>query len=91
MPISRSEFESGKILSQLERAVIAFLEKNPDKAFTMNEIMDGINIQTDFRDFWKALASGIIILGFPSFLNNLVTERKIRVNLIQGTYYYMAK
>jgi hypothetical protein len=57
----------------------------------MNEIMDGINIQTDFRDFWKALASGIIILGFPSFLNNLATEGKISINLIQGIYYYMAK
>jgi hypothetical protein len=91
MPISKKEFESGRILSQLEIAVITFLERHPDQAFTMNEIMDGINIQTDFRDFWKALASGIIILGFPSFLNNLATEGKIRINLIQGIYYYMSK
>jgi hypothetical protein len=71
--------------------VIAFLERSRDKAYTMNEIMDGINIQTDFRDLWKAIASGITILWFPSMLNNLVTSGKIRVNIIQGTYYYMAK
>ena len=91
MPISKKEFESGRILNELEKSVIDFLERNSDKAFTMNEIMDGINIQTDFRDLWKAIASGIIVLGFPSFLNNLVVEGKIRVNVIQGIYYYMAK
>jgi hypothetical protein len=90
-PISKSEFESGKVLSDLEKAVIAFLERNRDKAFNVSDIMDGINIQTDFRDFWKAIASGIIVLGFPSILNNLVTSGKIRVNIIQGIYYYMAK
>jgi hypothetical protein len=91
MPISKSEFESGKVLSQLEKSVIAFLERNRDKAFTVNEIMDGINIQTDFRDLWKAIVSGIFILWFPSMLNNLVTQEKIRMNIIQGIYYYMAK
>lgn len=91
MPIEKSEFESGKILSDLEKAVISFLDRNRNKAFTVGEIMDGINIQTDFSDFWKSIASGLIIFGFPSILNNLVTSGKIRMNIINGTYYYMAK
>jgi hypothetical protein len=91
MPISRGEFESGKVLSDLEKRVIAFLDKNRDKAFTVDEIADGINIQTDFRDLWRAIASGLFILAFPSLLNNLVTSGKIRINIIKGTYYYMAK
>jgi hypothetical protein len=91
MPISKSEFESGQVLSEVEKAILTFLATNRNNAFTMGEIMDGINIQTDFRDLWKAVVSGIAIVGFQSILNNLVTSGKIRVNIIQGTYYYMAK
>ncbi len=91
MPVSKSEFESGRILSEVERAILTFLETNRNNAFTISEIMDGINIQTDFRDLWKAVVSGFAIVGFQSILNNLVTSGKIRVNILQGTYYYMAK
>jgi len=90
MPISRDEFESGQILTQLEKSIISFLDKNRGNAFTTSEIMDGIKIQTSFSDFFKALLSGITIVTFPSILNNLVAKRKIRYNLIQGQYYYMA-
>jgi len=91
MPIDRSEFESGRVLTEIEKAVISFLERNRNKAFTMGEIMDGINFQTSFSDFWKAIISGLAIVGFQSFLNNLVTSGKIRMNIIYGIYYYMAK
>lgn len=91
MPISRSEFESGKVLSEVEKAIVAYLERNRNNAYTMGEIMDGINFQTDFRDLWKAVLSGIAVVGLQVTLNNLVTEKRIRVNIIQGTYYYMAK
>lgn len=91
MPIDRSEFESGRVIPELEKSVVGFLETNRDKAFTMTEIMDGINIQTSFRDFWKAVASGLSIFLFPDFLNNLARSGKIRVNIVQGTYYYIAK
>jgi len=91
MPIDRSEFESGKVLTEIEKAVISFLGRNRNNAFTLVEIMDGINFQTSFRDFWRTIISGIAIVTFQSFLNNLATSGKIRVNIIQGTYYYMAK
>jgi hypothetical protein len=91
MPISRSEFESGQVLSEVEKAILTFLATNRNNAFTMGDIMDGINIQTSFSDLWKAIISGIAIVGFQSILNNLVTSGKIRVNIIQGAYYYMAK
>jgi hypothetical protein len=91
MPIDRSEFESGKVLTEIEKAVISFLEKNRNKAYTAYEIMEGINLQTSFRDFWRAIASGIAIVGFQLTLNNLATSGKIKMNIINGIYYYIAK
>ena len=95
MPISKAEFESGRGLTELEKSVISFLERNRNKAFTIGEIMDGINIQTNFSDFWKAILStrahAITIIGFHSILTNLVTSGKTRMNIIHGIYYYMAK
>ena len=91
MPISRDEFESGQVLTALERRIISFLDKNRDRAFASNEIMDGINLQTDFGDVLKAIVSGLIIFGFPSILRDLVVKGKIRMDFIGGRYYYMAK
>jgi len=95
MPISKDEFESGRVLPELEKSVISFLERNRNKAFTIGEIMGGINIQTTFSDFWKAIISvrvhAIAIIGLHSILANLVISGKIRMNIIHGVYYYMAK
>lgn len=91
MPISRDEFESGQVLNELERTIISFLDKNRGRAFTSGEIMDGINIQTDFSDFFRGIVSGLFILGFPSFLRDLAVKGKIRMNIIDDQYYYMAK
>ncbi|GAI49070.1 unnamed protein product, partial [marine sediment metagenome] len=43
MPISKDEFESGRRIPELEKAIISFLERNRSRAFTSIEIMDGIN------------------------------------------------
>jgi len=91
MPIDKSEFESGKVLGELEKAVISFLNENRNKAFTMSEIMDGINIQTSLKDLWQAILSVIAVLGFQSILNDLARSGKIRMNIINGISYYMAK
>jgi len=91
MPVSRSEFESGQILTELESRIITFLGKNRTQAFTSNEIMDGINFQTDFSNIVVAILSGLSVLGFPTILKDLVTKGKIRTNIIQGQYYFMAK
>jgi hypothetical protein len=68
MPIEKSEFDSGVVLSELEKSVVSFLENNRSNAFTMLEIMDGINLETNFGDLWKAIESGIIIFGMPTIL-----------------------
>lgn len=91
LPISRSEFESGQILSDLEKRIVSFLEKDRSQAYTSDEIMDGVHFQTDFSNIVVGFLSGIAILGFPTILNNLVAKGKIRMNLIKGRYYYMAK
>jgi hypothetical protein len=91
MPIEKSEFDSGVVLSELEKSAVSFLEKNRNNAFTMLEIMDDINLQTSYGDLWKAIESGIIIFGMPTILNSLVAKGKIKTNIIKGTLYYMAK
>jgi len=91
MPISRKEFESGQVVTELERTVVTFLEGHRGYAYTMGEIMDGINIQTSFSDLWKAIVSGLFIFGFADFLNNLVMQGKIKSNIINGMNYYTAK
>jgi hypothetical protein len=91
MPIEKSEFDTGVVLSELEKSAVSFLENNRDKAFTMLEIMDGIDLQTDYGDLWKAIESGIIVFGMPAILSNLVSKGKIKTNIVKGTLYYMAK
>lgn len=91
MPIEKTEFDSGVVLSDLEKSAVSFLEKSRNNAFTMLEIMDGIDLQTDYGDLWKAIESGIIIFGMPTILSNLVAKGKIKTNIIKGTLYYMAK
>jgi hypothetical protein len=91
MPIEKSEFDSGVVLSELEKSAVSFLENNRNNAFTMLEIMDGIDLQTDYGDLWKAIESGIIIFGMPTILSNLVAKGKIKTNIIKGILYYMTK
>jgi hypothetical protein len=91
MPIDRGEFESGQILNQVEKAVISFLNVNKNKAFTISEIMDGINLQASFKDLWNVILFVIGIAAFHLILNSLVTSGKIRMNIIKGMLYYMAK
>lgn len=91
MPISRKEFESGQVVTELERTVVTFLEEHRGYAYTMGEIMEGTNIQTSFSDLWKAIVSGLFIFGFADFLNNLVIQGKIKSNIINGMNYYTAK
>jgi hypothetical protein len=52
--------------------------------------MDGINLETNFGDWWKAIESGIIIFGMPTILSNLA-KGKIKANIIKETLYYIAK
>jgi hypothetical protein len=89
MPIDKEEFESGRMLSEVEKAIVIFLKGNPTKAFSMSEISEGVNLKTNFKDFWNAVFSVMGMMTFQSVLNDLVRLGKIKVNIINGTYYYM--
>jgi hypothetical protein len=91
MPISKDEFESGQVLSALTKSIVTFLKKNPDNAYTSSELMEGINFQADFRDFFRAMISGLAILMSPNILDDLAVKGTIRKNFIDGQYYYIAK
>lgn len=41
MPISMEEWNSGRVECTLKKKLETFLEKNPDKAFNLREILEG--------------------------------------------------
>jgi len=47
MPITKEEFEAGKLHSKVEEKIISFLNERKG-AFTSQEIMGGIHYHTDF-------------------------------------------
>ena len=91
MTTNHEEFEPKQIQTNIEKAIISFLNKNRRRAFRSVEIMDGINFQTEFSNIFRALFSGIAIFAFPSILNNLVSRGKIKSKIIHGEFCYMAK
>ena len=85
MPISKDEFESGRLLTELEKSLISFLERNRNKAFTIGEIMDGMNIETNFSDFWKAIISvrahTIAIIAKMKSGLCIISSRRLRISV----------
>ena len=87
MPIKREEFEKGRILSETEKAVLAYLRQHKDKAFTSGEISSAIGYSTG-SNFWLDLVSN---LGLYSVLEGLVKDKEIVKRVVDGTAYYAAK
>ena len=84
MPVSRDEFEKGKVKDPLEEIVADFLKKNKDiGAFTDTEISENIGIKDlDFNEDWKTnLVRLVGWFGFKSALDRLVKEGRINLTM----------
>lgn len=90
MPISKEEFENGKLHSKVEEEIIAFLGERTEKAFTSQEIMEGIRYHTEFSTPEITKMSTFAIADFTAFLYHLVEKEKIRMKVVRGRMYFMA-
>jgi predicted RNA-binding Zn-ribbon protein involved in translation (DUF1610 family) len=90
MPIAKREFESGKIHSTLEEEIYTFLNERKDRAFTSQEIMEGLNYHAEFSTPEISRISTFAVADFATFLHHLVEKEKIRMKIVRGRMYIMA-
>ncbi len=89
MPISKEEFGNGKLHSKVEEEIISFLSEREEKAFTSQEIMEGIRYHTEFSTPEITKMSTFAIADFTAFLYHLVEKEKIKMKIVRGRMYFM--
>ncbi len=83
-PISKDEFNTGREQTKLEKRVVAFLQKNKDRAFTTQEILRsasrrvGILFRTDT----------VSTAALDAVLLELLKERRVLSRKIGAETYY---
>jgi hypothetical protein len=90
MPINKQEFENGKLHGRLEEEILSFLNERKERAFTSQEIMEGIRYHTEFSTPEISKMSTFAIADFTAFLHHLVEKGKIRMKIVRGRMYLMA-
>ena len=88
MPIEEHEFEAGKKDIEIEKNILAFLQKNKIKAFTVDEIKEGTGYQINVHDIlWDTTLN----IGFIFILDRLIKQGKVKSKIIDLKTYYMIK
>jgi hypothetical protein len=89
LPIDIADWNSGKKVYTLKEKISSFLSKNPDKAFDIQEIIDGTgySIQVVMQDYGATPES-----RFSRTLETLAEEGSIEIRAIkktmgEGLYY----
>ncbi|MFQ5999352.1 MAG: hypothetical protein ACE5J6_01105 [Candidatus Bathyarchaeia archaeon] len=90
MPISKEEFERGKLHGKVEEAIISFLNERKEGAFTSQEIMGGVRFHTDFSTPEIAKMSTFAIADFTALLYDLVRKGKVKMKVVRGRMYFTA-
>jgi hypothetical protein len=90
MPITKNEFENGKIHSTLEEEIIAFLNERKNRAFTSQEIMEGLRYHAEFSTPEISKMSTFAVADFTTFLHHLVERGKIKMKIVRGRMYLKA-
>jgi hypothetical protein len=91
MPISKKEFENGKVHSTLEEEIVHFLNEREDRAFTSQEVMEALSYHAEFNTPEISKMSTFTIADFATFLHRLVDDGKIMMKIVRGRMYIMAK
>ena len=90
MPITKSEFENGKIHSTLEEEIVTFLNERKDRAFTSQEIMEGLSFHAEFSTPEISRMSSFTIADFTTFIHHLVEKERVKMKIVRGRMYVMA-
>ena len=83
MPIPREQFDKG--LDKTKYQMLDFLKKNPDSAYNLWEIVEGIGVSTKPQGFVKAT---LIAWGFGSSLDKMADEGLIDKKIFDGESFY---
>lgn len=90
MPITKTEFDDGKLHSSLEKEITSFLTKRKERAFTSKEIMGGLNYPTEFSTPEIMKMSTFAISDFTALLYDLVKREEIRMRVVRNRMYFKA-
>jgi hypothetical protein len=86
MPIEIDEFNRGKADMEIQKEVLGFLRENRTKAFTIEEILEGIGHLKSSDDLPLMLMQSI---SYSIILGQLVKDRRIKSKIINYKNYYM--
>jgi len=92
LPISKDEWDTGRIKKTREDRILDFLNKNPDTAFTLLEICSGVGEITQKADYKGMIGDLLCALLFQNALDDLieadkVEARTIKTKHLETTYY----
>jgi len=90
MPIDKTEFTNAISSSQIEDDIMAFLNERKEKAYTSQEIMGGIRLQTNFSTLDTTRISTFAAADFSTLLSELVRKGKITIKMVENQMYYAA-
>jgi hypothetical protein len=85
MPIPREQFE--KDLSTEQAQYLQFLEHNPDQAYTVEEIFEGVHIQLPPDRVWRA----VYLWSQANELRALARRGLVDTKVINAKTYYAIK
>jgi len=89
MPINKQEFKNGKLHGRLKDEIISFLNERKGRAFTSQEIMEGIRYHTEFSTPEISKMSTFAIADFTAFLQHLIEKGEITMKIVRGRMYIM--
>ena len=89
MPIDSDEWNKGRSISQMEKAVLKFLRANRKQGFSSAEVTRGLyRLSTaNLGEFAKGM---LTLWAVESTLNQLVKDGDAKVRELDGTFYYRA-
>ncbi len=88
MPIDNTEFQNGRRQSEVENDVSSFLSERKEMAFTSQEIMAGVNFNTNFNTPETTRISTFAVADFIALLYEMVRQGKVRTKMVEGQMYF---
>jgi hypothetical protein len=86
MPIEIDEFNRGKHDQEVQKEILDFLRANRTRAFTIEEILEGIGHKKNIDDPNLIV---IQLISYSVILGQLIKDRRLKSKIIDNKIYYM--
>ena len=90
MPVTKKDFDEGKLHSTVETEIFSFLKERKEGAFTTQEIMGGIHYHTNFSTPEISKMSTFAIADFTNLLHDMIRKGNIKMKVVRNRMYYKA-